>query len=60
MRTYPSYYIVGLDGELEVLVTPGPMRPLLALRELIPSIEAPMLRAMGIARVMQARADRRR
>ena len=47
-------------GEVEVLVTPGPMRPLLALRELIPSIEAPMLRAMGIARVMQARADRDR
>lgn len=46
-----------IRGETEVLVTPGPMRPLLALRELAPRLEGRMLRAMGIARVLAARAD---
>jgi short-subunit dehydrogenase len=47
-----------LRGEQEVLVTPGPMRPLLALRELVPSLEGRMLRAMGVAKVLARRADR--
>lgn len=47
-----------IDGACEVLVTPGPMRPLLALRELFPSAEGHILRAMGITRVLTARADR--
>jgi short-subunit dehydrogenase len=46
-----------IHGESEVLVTPGPMRPLLAFRELLPGLEGRMLRAMGIARVLAARAD---
>jgi short-subunit dehydrogenase len=46
-----------IRGESEVLVTPGPMRPLLALRELMPGVEGRMLRAMGIVRVLAARAD---
>ncbi len=47
-----------IRGEGEVLVTPTPMRPLLALRALAPRIEGPLLRAMGIAKVLAARADR--
>jgi short-subunit dehydrogenase len=47
-----------LRGKSEVLVTPGPMRPLLALRELVPGLEGRMLRAMGVAKVLARRADR--
>lgn len=47
-----------IRGKGEVLVTPTPMRPLLALRTLIPAMEGPMLRAMGIAKVLAARAGR--
>lgn len=46
-----------IRGETEVLVTPGPMRPLLALRALLPGIEGHMMRAMGIAKVLARRAD---
>lgn len=46
-----------IRGETEVLVTPGPMRPLLALRALLPEIEGRMMRAMGIAKVLARRAD---
>lgn len=46
-----------LDGAPEVLVAPGPMRPLLALRELAPSIEGRILRTMGITKVLAARAE---
>lgn len=49
-----------LRGAPEVLVTPGPMRPLLALRELLPGIEGRMLRAMGISRVLAARTQSNR
>jgi short-subunit dehydrogenase len=45
-----------LGGAGEVLVTPGPIRPLLALRELFPSLEAPLLRATGIVRTLEQRA----
>ena len=47
-----------IHGKVEVLVTPGPMRPLLALRQMIPAMEGPMLRAMGIAKVLAGRATR--
>jgi short-subunit dehydrogenase len=47
-----------IRGRAEVLVTPGPMRPMLALRELVPSVEGRILRWMGVARVLAARADR--
>lgn len=46
-----------IRGETEVLVTPGPMRPLLALRDLAPGIEGRMLRAMGITKILAARTE---
>lgn len=46
-----------LRGAREVLVTPTPMRPMLALRELFPSIDATVLRSMGVLRTLAARAD---
>jgi short-subunit dehydrogenase len=46
-----------IRGAPEELVAPGPMRPLLALRELIPGLEGRMLRTMGITKVLSARAD---
>lgn len=45
-----------LGGASEVLVTPGPIRPLLALRELFPSLEGPLMRATGIVRTLEERA----
>lgn len=49
--------IKAIGGGREVLVTAGPVRPLLALRELFPAIEAPMLRSTGILRTLRSRAD---
>lgn len=46
-----------IHGQTEVLVTPGPMRPLLALRALMPGVEGRLLRWMGVAKVLAARAD---
>jgi short-subunit dehydrogenase len=46
-----------LGGAREVLVTPGPVRPMLALRELFPGLDAPMLRSMGVLRTLAARAE---
>jgi len=43
-------------GSVEELVTPGPIRPLLALSQILPSLEGPMLRLMGVARVLGERA----
>ncbi len=45
-----------LRGAPEVLVTPGPVRPLLALRELIPGLDAAVLRWMGVTEVLAQRA----
>ena len=45
-----------IDGAGEVLVTPGPIRPLLALKELIPGLDGPVLRAMGVMDTLKARA----
>lgn len=47
-----------IRGAHEVLVTPGPIRPLLALRELFPSIEGPVLRGLGVFEAMKGRATR--
>ena len=49
-----------LNGASEVLVTPSPMRPVLALRELFPSIEGLILRRTGILDALRGRAARRR
>lgn len=46
-----------LGGAGEVLVTPMPIRPMLALRELFPSLDGPVLRRMGVLRTLAARAD---
>jgi short-subunit dehydrogenase len=45
-----------IRGEREVLVTPMPVRPLLALRELFPALESRVFRAAGITRTLAARA----
>jgi short-subunit dehydrogenase len=47
-----------LAGASEVLVTRGPIRPMLALRELLPGLERPLLRALGISAAMRERAGR--
>lgn len=46
-----------LGGAGEVLVTPGPIRPMLALRELLPGLEVPLMRSMGILRTLAQRAE---
>jgi short-subunit dehydrogenase len=46
-----------LHGAPEVLVTPGPMRPLLALRELFPRIEGPFMRKLGVTEAFKQRAS---
>jgi short-subunit dehydrogenase len=45
-----------IGGAGEVLVTPGPIRPLLALRELFPSIDGPVLRGLGVMAILRKRA----
>ena len=45
-----------IDGAGEVLVTPGPIRPLLALSALFPGLQGPVLRAMGVIETLKARA----
>jgi short-subunit dehydrogenase len=62
MREVPVQKVVDgvrrvIAGEKEVLVTPGPVRPLLALSDLAPSWIAPMLRALGVVDVLRRRAD---
>lgn len=46
-----------LGGAVEVLVTPAPVRPVLALGQLFPSIDGPALRALGVMRALRARAE---
>ncbi|MFZ5477747.1 MAG: SDR family NAD(P)-dependent oxidoreductase [Myxococcota bacterium] len=43
-------------GAGEVLVTPGPVRPLLALAVLFPGLHAPVLRWMGVMDALKERA----
>lgn len=45
-----------IDGEPEVLVTPGPIRPLLAIGQLVPGLGASVLRRLGVLAVFRARA----
>lgn len=45
-----------LGGSAEVLVTPTPVRPLLALAQLFPALDARVLRWMGVLDVLEARA----
>ncbi len=45
-----------IDGAAEVLVTPGPVRPLLALAQLFPGLDGWVLRRMGVLEALKARA----
>lgn len=45
-----------IRGARQVLVTPGPIRPMLAFGELFPSLVPVVMRSMGILKAMQARA----
>jgi short-subunit dehydrogenase len=45
-----------MGGAPQALVTPGPVRPLLALRELFPGIEGPALRRLGVLKAFKRRA----
>ncbi len=45
-----------IDGAPEVLVTPTPVRPLLALAQLFPSLDGALLKRMGILSVLEQRA----
>jgi short-subunit dehydrogenase len=45
-----------IAGKREVLVTPTPVRPLLALRELFPKLDRKVLGAMGVLDVLKSRA----
>jgi short-subunit dehydrogenase len=47
-----------LRGASEVLVTSGPIRPLLAIQELFPGLKAPMMARLGITAALKARATR--
>ena len=49
-----------LAGAPEVLVTSGPIRPLLGLFALAPGLESKLLRALGIREAMRVRAERAR
>jgi short-subunit dehydrogenase len=62
MREVSAAHVVAgvmrvLDGAGEVLVTSGPVRPLLALIGLFPQLEGPLMRATGIVAALQRRAQ---
>lgn len=46
-----------IEGEREVLVTPSPVRPLLALAQLFPRLDGRVLKAMGVMKALQDRAQ---
>jgi short-subunit dehydrogenase len=52
--------LAALAGAPEVLVTSGPIRPLLALQELFPSIRGPVMRRLGIVAALRERAEKAR
>lgn len=45
-----------VGGAAEVLVTPGPMRPMLALRQLAPQLDGYLMKRLGITEVLRARS----
>jgi short-subunit dehydrogenase len=62
MREVPLARVVratrqAIDGAPEVLVTPDPVRPLLALAQLFPKLDGAVLRALGVTAALRARAD---
>ncbi|EDM78604.1 short-chain dehydrogenase [Plesiocystis pacifica SIR-1] len=46
-----------MGGAGEVLVTAGPVRPLLALFQMFPGLEGMMMRRTGVVRVLAERAE---
>lgn len=61
MREVPPRKVVAgvrkvLRGKPEVLVTPGPVRPLLALAQLFPKLDGAMMRWLGVLRALKERA----
>lgn len=46
-----------INGAGEVLVTPSPVRPLLAIAQLLPGMDRPVLERMGVLRVLRERAQ---
>jgi short-subunit dehydrogenase len=46
-----------IGGAPEALVTPGPIRPLLALQELAPGVNKVLLKRMGILQTLRRRAE---
>jgi short-subunit dehydrogenase len=61
MREVPPEKVIAavlkvIAGAGEVLVTPGPIRPLLALREIFPGMDGPVLRAIGLMEAFRRRA----
>lgn len=61
MREVPLERVVAavrrvIDGASEVLVTPTPVRPLLAIGQLFPNLDAVMLRRLGVLDVLRDRA----
>lgn len=61
MREVPLAKVVGavrraVDTGGEHLVTPGPIRPLLAIKELFPGLDAAVLRRMGVLGTLEQRA----
>lgn len=46
-----------LGGKGEVLVTPGPVRPMLALGQFFPSVDGPILKMMGVLKVLRVHAE---
>ncbi len=47
-----------IAGAREVLVTPGPVRPLLVLREIFTGSDGSIMRKLGVMDVLRERADR--
>ncbi len=47
--------IKAIRGKREVLVSSGPIRPLLALNQLFPSLQRPLVKRMGVVRAMRPR-----
>lgn len=64
MREVPMERVVDgvlkvVRGASEVLVTPSPVRPFLALAQLFPSLDGTMLRGLGVLDVLRKRATAR-
>lgn len=46
-----------MNGSAEILVTPTPVRPMLAIGQFFPTIDGPALRMLGVLDALKAQAD---